>query len=250
MADRPDVELPLYLRLLWNGEDTSRPGPKRGVDLSTIAQTGVRIADAEGLSALSMRRLASDLGFTPMAIYRYVQSKAEVMALVLDSAYGPPPPASGHPHDWRSRLAAWAAAGRDVILTHPWILQIPVTEPPLTPHQVGWMEAGLDALVATPLHEQEKLSSILLVDVYLRGQSQLSLAMNPGGNDQPEAAMQYSHRLRALVDQQRYPRIAAAVLSGALGDDDTNFAVDEFIFGLDSVLDGIAARIDRRAGRI
>jgi AcrR family transcriptional regulator len=241
----PDVEVPLYLRMLWHGEDSSRPGPKRGVDLTTIADAGVRIADAEGLAALSMRRLATELGFTPMALYRYVESKSDVLALILDRAYGLPP-ALGETDDWRVRMTTWGTGTRNVILAHPWILQIPVVEPPLTPGQISWMEAGLDALAATPLGEQEKLSSMLLIDVYIRGQSQLSLAMNPGGQDSPEAAMAWSRRLRALIDQDKFPRLRAAMLSGALDDDDTDFATDEFRFGLDSVLDGISARIDRR----
>ena len=84
------MDVPLYLRVLWHGEDSSRPGPRRGVDLHTIAAAGVRIADAEGLAAVSMRRLAAELGFTTMALYRYVASKDELLMLVTDSAYGPP----------------------------------------------------------------------------------------------------------------------------------------------------------------
>lgn len=245
-----DVELSPFLRLLWHGEDNSRPGPKRGADLPTIAAAGVRIADAEGLSAVSMRRLAAEVGFTTMALYRYVQSKIEVLALILDHAYGEAPDMTGRTGDWRAGLAAWARANRDAIVVHPWILGIRITEPPLTPGQIGWMEAGLATLAGLPLSEQEKLSSMLLVDVYVRGQAQLSVGLAPAGPEAQSAAEQYSHRLRALADPARFPHIHAAVLSGALDDDDTDFAIDEFTFGLDSVLDGIAARIDRRVARI
>ena len=239
-----EPDLPLYLRLLWHGEDSNRPGPKRGVDLPTIGAAGVRIADAEGLAAVSMRRLAAEVGFTTMALYRYVQSKAEVLALLMDCAYGLP--AEPVVTDWRPAIAAWATANRDIILAHPWILEIRITEPPLTPSQITWMERGLAALAGTGLGEQEKLSSILLVDVFVRGQTQLTVGMNPGAGAE-QAAQQYSHRLRALADPAQYPHIYAAVLSGALDNDDEDFAVDEFTFGLDSVLDGIAARIERRA---
>jgi AcrR family transcriptional regulator len=251
MVEKPaaEVEISPFLRLLWHGQDDSRPGPKRGVDLPTIAAAGVRIADADGLSAVSMRRLATEVGFTTMALYRYVQSKLEVLALVMDHAYGEPPRAVPESVGWRAGLAAWAQANRDVIVAHPWILEIRITEPPLTPAQIGWLEAGLATLAEVPLSEQEKLSSMLLVDVYVRGQAQLSIGISPSGPDSQRAAEQYSHRLRALADPVRYPHIHTAVLSGALDDDDADFAVDEFTFGLDSVLDGIAARIQRRTER-
>src|ERR1700712_3901587 len=129
--------------MLWHGDDTSRRGPKRGADLPTIAAAGVRSADAEGLAAVSMRRLAAEVGFTTMALYRYVQSKVEVLALIMDHAYGEPPEMAAATGDWRAALAAWATANRDAIVAHPWVLEIRITEPPLTPAHIGWMEAGL-----------------------------------------------------------------------------------------------------------
>jgi AcrR family transcriptional regulator len=244
-----DVEIPLYLQLLWRGEDdTSRPGPKRGVDLPTIADAGVRIADSEGLSAVSMRRLAAEVGFTTMALYRYVQSKSEVMALLMDQAYGPPAPLAAA-SDWRSQLAAWATANRDAISRHPWILDIRITEPPLGPHQIGWMELGLTAMADTVLTEQDKLSALLLVDVYVRGQSQLSLQLTDRDSGAVDTGELWARRLLHLITAERMPNLRAALLSGALADEGDDFATDEFAFGLDSVLDGIQARIDRRLSR-
>lgn len=243
-----DLHIPLYLQLLWHGEDASRPGPRRGVDLRTIGAAGIAVADAEGLPAVSMRRIATELGFSTMALYRYVTSKDELLMLVVDTAYGPPPGALATGGDWRHRLTAWARANRDVILLHPWILQIQFREPPLTPHQIAWMEVGLDGFADTRMGEQEKLSSMLLVDVYVRGQLQLSVGLNPDGQDFPEAAVRYGRRLATLMDTEQFPRLSAAVLSGAL-DDETDMSTDEFEFGLATVLDGIAARIDRSDGR-
>jgi len=244
VPDKAALDLPLYLRLLWHGEDTDRPGPKRGVDLRTIGAAGVKIADAEGLSAVSMRKLAGELGFTTMALYRYVQSKGELMMLLLDAAYAGLPtidPAVG----WRDQISQWAVANRQVILEHPWALQVPISEPPLTPNQIGWMEIGLEALAGTNLPEQEKLSCMLLVDVYVRGQAQLSVGVGAGVEQLADEQL-YGRRLQALVDPREFPRLTAAIGSGALEDDGAGFAVDEFGFGLKTVLDGIAARV---AGR-
>ena len=243
-----DLEIPLYLRLLWRGDDNSRPGPKRGVDLATIADAGVRIADSEGLGAVSMRRLASEVGFTTMALYRYVQSKSEVMALLMDRAYGLPvaPTAAS---DWRSQLAAWATANRDAIGRHPWVLDIRITEPPLGPNQIGWMEVGLAAMADTVLTEQDKLSALLLVDVYVRGQSQMALQLTAAESGAVDSGELWARRLLSLITEDRLPYLRAALLSGALSDEGEDFATDEFTFGLGSVLDGIEARIQRRQTR-
>ncbi|MET3808019.1 AcrR family transcriptional regulator [Nakamurella sp. UYEF19] len=259
-----DAGIPLYLRLLWHGEEAGRPGPKRGADLTTIADAGVRIADNEGLSAVSMRRLAAEVGFTTMALYRYVQAKSEVTALIMDRAYGPPGTLDAAP-DWRAQLAAWAAANRAIITAHPWILDIRFTEPPLGPNQIGWMEIGLAAMVDTPLSVQEKLSALLLVDVYVRGQMQLSLQLSAGaaepgtgkvgsgeagsGAGSGDGGALWAERLLALIPENDLPHLHEALQSGALSDDEDDFANDEFAFGLQSVLDGIEARVQRRLAR-
>ena len=247
-AAADDVTIPLYLQLLWRGEDNSRPGPKRGADLPTIADAGVKIADSEGLSAVSMRRLATEVGFTTMALYRYVQSKSEVLALIMDRAYGSPASLSAG-LDWRSQLAAWATANRDAIARHPWVLDIRITEPPLGPNQIGWMEVGLAAMADTVLTEQDKLSALLLVDVYVRGQSQLALQLTSPDSGTVDAGELWGRRLLVLTANEPLPHLRAALLSGALNDEGEDFAVDEFAFGLDSVLDGIEARIHRSRDR-
>jgi len=244
--------IPPYLRLLWHGEDDTRPGPKRGIDLRTLGAAGVALADAEGIGALSMRRLATGLGFSSMALYRYVESKTELLTLITDHAYGTPDRSLAVGGEWRSTLATWAAANRQILLDHPWILQIPLSEPPLAPNQIGWMEVGLQALAGTPLSAQEKLSSLLLVEVFVRGQVQLSAGMEPAAGDLDAGTRLYARRLRQLTDPDHFPEINAALESGALDDDpdqsdgsDQTFSADEFAFGLETVLDGIARRIAR-----
>lgn len=238
-----DVAIPDYLRQLWTGEDVARPGPKRGLDLGSIAAAGVVIADAKGLAAVSMRNVAAELGLTPMALYRYVKSKEELVTVIVDDAFGPPDFSSDPTASWRDRLEVWAQASRTKLMQHPWILEVAVDEPPLLPNQIAWMELGLDAFAETGLEQQEMLSSMLLVDVYVRGQTQLSVGF---GSDNSAGEL-YGRRLIALIDQERFPRITAALVSGAL-EDDSDFSVDEFRFGLDTVLDGIAARIAARSG--
>lgn len=249
MADPDDAALPRVLTLLWGRDEPARRGPKPAHNIHDIGAAAVRVANAAGLVAVSMSRVAKELGVTTMALYRYVDSKDDLYLAMLDTAYGQPNLTTRTAPGWRARLDAWARANREVLARHPWMVQVRVAEPPLGPNQLQWMEAGLDALAGTRLSEQEKLSSLLLVDVFVRGQTQLLPVAAVAGQD-PEVALRdwaerYVRRLALLVDEQSMPAVHAAVVSGAMGDDG-DFAQDEFDFGLRTVLDGIAAGIDRR----
>ncbi len=210
----------------------------------------MRIADADGLAGVSMSAVAAEVGLTTMALYRYVDSKSDLFVAMVDSAYGPPPRQRA-PGGWRRQLEAWASANRDALRRHPWIVQIPVSEPPLGPHQLRWMERGLRAFESTPLTEQQRLSSLLLVDVYVRGQvlltTQLGDAIEHGGLSEREADERYARRLTRLISADGFPCVHSALLSGALQDGSEDFADDEFMFGVRTVLDGIEARIGRLA---
>ncbi len=241
--------LPRVLRLLWGHDEPGRRGPKPGRTIADIGAAAVNIADARGLAAVSMNAVASELGLTTMALYRYLDSKSELYVAMVDAAYGAPPQrrATG---SWRSQLQGWAIANRAALNEHPWIVQIPLNEPPLAPNQLRWMERGLRAFATTELTEQQKLSSLLLVEVYVRGQvllsSQLGDALDPTTLDKREADQRWAGRLAQLIDQDGFPCVSAALLSGAL-EDDNNFADEEFEFGLQTVLDGIEVRVRRSA---
>lgn len=239
-ADSPHI--PAYLELLWRGDQPGgqRPGPKPGIDLHQVAAAGIRLADAAGLAGVSMRAVAAELGYTPMALYRYVASKHELVAVMVDEAYGPPPKLPDADQGWRSRISSWARANREVMQRHRWILEITLSEPPLTPHQIAWMELGLSALVDSGLSPQAMLSCMLLVDVYVRGQAQLAVDTTSDAESR-QADQRYATRLTALVDAHQFPHITAA-----LNIDTLVAQTDEFEFGLRTILDGIAARTEDR----
>lgn len=242
-------DLPRVLQLLWGLDAPGRRGPKPALSLHQIGAAAVRIADAEGLGAVSMSRVAGELGYTTMSLYRYVESKDDLLVVMLDQAYDPPGPTVAMAGAWRQRLHDWCLALREGLLRHPWILQVPITEPPLSPNQTAWMERGLEALAATRLSEQEKLSSMLLADVYVRGQTQLRLQISGAYGDGPEAAeadQRYARRLARLVDPETHPRICAVLSTPALVDGEPGMA-DEFAFGLERVLDGIEALVIARS---
>jgi AcrR family transcriptional regulator len=240
-----DVELPRVLQQMWGIQGRARPGPKPAFHISDIGRAAIKLADAGGLAAVSMSKVAAELGFTTMSLYRYVDAKDDLYVVMLDYAFGGPPepdPEQG----WRDRITAWAKAFHDGLREHPWILEIPVTEPPLSPNQLAWMESGLDAFDGTPLTPQDRLSSMLLVDIYVRGAAQITAHMLTG--EAAEIADRvYARRLTMLADPDRFPAIAATLQQPEPpGDFGVDFDAGEFAFGLGTVLDGIQSLIDRR----
>src|SRR5690242_14633873 len=110
-----------HLRRLWRHRGTTLPTPRRGpqqqLDLDEILRTAIALADAEGLAAVSTRAIATRFGKTAMALYPYVGSKEQLLALMQDHACALPPwndPATTLAAD----LEAWALAFFDLHLAH------------------------------------------------------------------------------------------------------------------------------------
>jgi AcrR family transcriptional regulator len=234
-----DPQLPRYLQLLWDREAAGRRGPKPGRTIQEIGAAGVLVADREGLDGVSMKSVAAELGMTPMSLYRYVDSKEQLLEVMLDAAYGPADLAIVAAGPWRERLIRWAWALADALVRHPWISATPMTSPPLSPNIIGWTEAGARAFEGLALTSQQKMSSLLVVDGYVRSHVAMSVTMGFTGPHTP-APDAYVTYLPMLLDPERFPALLAA--SPAITDDDgEDFFRDEMRFGLDLILDGIEA---------
>ena len=114
--------------------------------MDRIVAAAIEIADAEGIQALSMARLAERLGSAPMSLYRHVANKEELQVFMMDTAPGQPPAIDFGSGDWRGGLERWARALQGVYYRHPWILQITSGRPPLRAGQLAWLDCGLRTL--------------------------------------------------------------------------------------------------------
>jgi len=242
------MPVPDSIRAAWGLHTRPARGPKPGLSLERIVQAGIALADAEGLDAVSMSRVAAELGSSAMSLYRYVGSKDELLALMVDAAMGDlPGPAPGE--GWREGLTRWSRAALTAYLRSPWGVRVPIPAPPITPNQIRALEAGLSCLRDTGLTAQEKLSTILLLSGLARYQATLAAdftdATRAAGGQDPSAG--YGQALAQLATPAEFPEVYAVVLSGALDDDDADFATSELSFSLDRVLDGLEALIARRA---
>jgi AcrR family transcriptional regulator len=237
-----DTGLPASIEAAWGRRERPTKGPKPGLSLERIVDAAVRVAATEGLAAVSMARVASELGASTMSLYRYVAAKDELLALMADTAIGVPPAATA-PETWRDGLARWAWGYHEVLRRHTWALRIPISGPPVTPNQIAWLEDGLRSLRDTGLSEQEKLSVILLLSGFVRNDATLMSDIGAAAGS-AEVMAGYGRLLAQLADAERFPALHAAIASGALDDDDE--LDSEFVFGLERVLDGVEALVRSR----
>src|SRR6201991_691025 len=231
----PERDEPLLrdLEILW----CDKPPPRRtsGLTRERIVTTAVELADSEGLAALSMARLAERLGCGTMSLYRHVANKDELVTFMLSTA-PEPPPTPADPSDWRGALTDWATGLWDIYHRHPWILQTAAAGPPADPGQLAWLDAGLAALGGTGLAERDKLAAVMAVLHYVRGAAALDIeAADVDGPGYPAL-------LRQVLNDDRFPALAAAVAAGVFDDADDDH-LTEFRAGLSQLLDGIAVKV-------
>ncbi|AGZ44615.1 TetR/AcrR family transcriptional regulator [Actinoplanes friuliensis] len=226
----------MSVEFLWG--DRARPtrGPKPTMSLESIADAAIVLADAEGLAALSMQRVAADLGFTKMSLYRYLPGKAELVALMVERAIGEPPelPASG----WREGLVAWSELLFAAYLRHPWTVEATVGRRHLGPNELGWMECALARFGAdSQLTGAERLDAIAVLAGHARMLAQQSAAQLG------EAEMTRAMGEVMQVHGDRFPHLTAAMLQTA-AEGGQNQA---FTFGLHRILDGLETLLSRRS---
>src|SRR4051812_35737630 len=219
-----------------------------------IAAAALQIADGEGIEAVSMRRVASELGAGTMTLYHYVRTKADLIALMDDAIMAELLVPDGElPADWRGALTAIARRSREAFRRHPWTLTaMQESEGEGGPNGMRHFEQSLAAVAGTGLSLERRLEIIAVVDDYVYG-----FAMRAAGVHAADAA---DHVPAALVDYVEaqlatgeYPHMAEIV---GTGDTAAAFAhmlsvmFDEGRFerGLARLLDGIALDIEPDRG--
>ncbi|HST65812.1 MAG TPA: TetR/AcrR family transcriptional regulator [Mycobacteriales bacterium] len=227
--------LPPAIEQLWGlREPARRGGPKPALSLPRIVAAAIELADAGGLAALSMSRLAEKLGFTTMPVYRYVASKDDLLVLCLDEAIGAAPALDG---PWRAQLEAWSGALRIRYQQHAWMLDVPISGLPAGPNQLVWFERGLRALAPTTLEPAERASTVLLLSTYVRGQVQMVADLMRAAAPASGPPVDWASVVRRVAHPDRFPEVAKLVAGGVF--DAEGFPDDEFEFGLRRVLDGV-----------
>lgn len=245
-----DDNPPDELVRLWRLPTASRLGRPAGLDVDRVVRTAVELADRGGLPGATLPKIAETLGVTPMSLYRHIGSKEELLVLMTDAATGSPPDFAAPVDDWRSALREWASALWLVHRQRPWLAQLPIAGPPRGPGAIGWMDAGLRALRPTGLDAGTKVGVVMVVSGYVRQADLLAQQLEQGrratGLDESQTNRAYGRQLARLVDPERFPDAAELFASGLFESAPPPAAdpgQDDFEFGLEIVLDGVAATI-------
>jgi AcrR family transcriptional regulator len=248
------AQLPAGLDLLWGRREAGKRGPRPGLSADAIVDAAIRLADAEGLEGVSMARVAAELGFTTMSLYRYVASKEELLQLMWNgSARG----AEGlvlEGDGWRARLRMWAIVQRDMLDRHPWLTQMPMAAPPVAPNSLIFVELGLGTMDGAPVADADKLRFIGLISSYTLSEARMANDALRAAREQAAPLWTFDALLRELADEATYPRlhrIAWTPPGSGEGEGEGEDGGgppserDEFLFGIDRILDGIQAFMDR-----
>jgi AcrR family transcriptional regulator len=200
----------------------------------------IAVADAGGLSALTIRSLAEALGVKPMSIYHHVANKDAILAAMIDAVFDeialPPQDA-----DWRTAVKERSLSVRDVVGRHPWAIALMDSRPNPGPATLRHHDAVIAAFRRGGFAIEDVGHAYSLVDSYTYGFAVQEAAMPLDAEDGGETAEGF---LDAL-DVPAYPNLALLAEAAARHGYDPD---QEFEFGLELVLDSLA-RLRRRARR-
>ncbi|WP_260191327.1 TetR/AcrR family transcriptional regulator [Actinophytocola gossypii] len=242
----PDLARTIYL--LWG----HHPSPGRsGLTVSAIVRAGIELADAEGLDAVSMRKVADRLGVGAMSLYGHVPGKDDLTALMVDSVYGElydnDVEAATRVGDWRAAMRFVAARNWALYERHPWLFDIRSARPSLGPNLSRKYETELRPLDGIGLPDVEMDAALTLVlshvDSTARAHRNVSRTRAESGMSDAEWWAAVAPVLeQVMVDDEL---VLSARVGGAVGArfDAAQSPEHALAFGLDTILDGIEARI-------
>jgi AcrR family transcriptional regulator len=227
------------VELLWApNQHSAVRGPKPRLSLADVVDAGVAIADAEGLAALSMRKVASRLGVGAMSVYTYVPGRSELVELMIDRVYGEhqiPDPRL----PWRQRVEQWARETWRIYSAHPWLLDYNMARLPVGPNVLDVSEALYAALLAAGFGGAENVAIFNLIQWQLVGAARYMIGDADEARHTGVSAEAYwdsrASFWETYFDWNRYPTMAAIWEAGGF-DDPAGWDFDRM---LDRLLAGI-----------
>ncbi|WP_406181326.1 TetR/AcrR family transcriptional regulator [Streptomyces canus] len=225
--------------LVWERpEPPNRPVPA-ALSRERIVRAAIQLADADGLEAVSLRKVATALGVGPMRLYSYIASKEELLDLMVDAVHAEIRPAGD---SWREMLRSLAEATRDAAHVHEWLADLLGGRPQLGPHALTNGETVVAALGDVDV--DAVMPVVGAVNAYVIGAVRREIAAQRAeratGMDEKRWQASLGPYLERTFATGRFPALATVVRDAAHLDADHTFRI-----GLDFVLDGIEARISR-----
>ncbi len=228
--------------VIWNRPERAAHGPAPSHSRVEIAKAAVRLADIQGIEAVSMRALAVELGVGATSLYRYVARKDELIDLMVDAVMGDDLQfeVSGN---WRQDLRSFAHGLRKMTLQHPWMAVSNAGQRNFGPNEARCYEQVLSTVDGLGLEIDEMLVMVETLGAFVRGRVLEELsdqeAVRRSGMDQQEWMQTQAPYIQRLVDSGNYPLLTRVVFD-ARAPHDPDRRQHSFDLGLERVLDGLS----------
>jgi AcrR family transcriptional regulator len=187
---------------IWARPEPSTRTPR--LSREQIAAAALAIADADGFDTASMRRIAAALGAGTMSLYRYIETKDDLLALIEDAILGEALVAGELPDDWRAALALVARQTRQAYLNHPWAAKALASQAATGlsggPNGLRHAEQRTRAVSRAPLSQQARLDLLAIVDDYVYGHVLRAAAAAAPPADASQLEARFELGLRLLID--------------------------------------------------
>ncbi|MER5499479.1 MULTISPECIES: TetR/AcrR family transcriptional regulator [unclassified Streptomyces] len=207
MVGRPAVP-----EVIWARPERAGRGPRPAFSRADIAAAAVRIADADGFDAVSMRKVAAELGCGTMSLYNYVPRKEDLHELMLDAVsaeYELPEPSG----DWRADLGALARQARAMMHRHTWVPRLMSPVYGFSPNALRYLEYALSCLDGVDARFGEKMELIAMVNGVVTTYVANEIATAERSRSLPWSEEQEQQVRTAYLISQiatgKYPRMAA-----------------------------------------
>ncbi|MFB7981824.1 TetR/AcrR family transcriptional regulator C-terminal domain-containing protein [Streptomyces vinaceus] len=205
-ADAPAVDP----QQLWLGSDQPRRGRKPAYSREAITAAAVALADAEGLEAVTMRKVAAQVGAGVMSLYSYAPDKETLLNLMVDHVTGELPTAYALTGDWRADLKTTARLQRAHMLRHPWLPAALTTRRVPGPNTLAFLERVLTALRPAGLDGAAKLEVFAQLTAFVAGHVAHETAQ-AALTQSPERAAAEARYLAVVATDGRHPELAEAL---------------------------------------
>ena len=209
--------------------------PPRPLTLHEVMRAAVELADVEGVSSLSMRKLSARLGVEAMSLYHHVAGKEAILDGMVDMTYSEiEPPAAGM--QWRSALQRRTVSARTVLLRHPWAISLMSSRRNPGPATLRHHDAVIGSLRRDGFSISQAATAFSLIDSYLFGfvMQELNLPFQSG-----DELVEVSGPIMETVVDLDLPYLTELIVGHAL---QPGYAyAEEFLIGLEIVLDGISS---------
>lgn len=235
--------------VIWARPERAAKGPAPSLSRAQIATAAIALADVEGIDAVSMRRLAGELGVAATSLYGYVERKDELYDLMIDAVEGEDGGLPEPTDDWRIALRVFAYRLHTLIHRHPWIATLAPGRPTMGPNSLARAERILTALNRLGLDIDAMMAIVETIDAYVRGNAISQLAEHEArrrsGLDTQQWMQARGPYVQTIIDTGDYPMLTR-VIRDAAQPHDRDSAEHGFRTGLELILNGIATHLRSR----